>query len=380
MKKISVGVVGLGFIGTAHIESLRRIGTVDIAAVSDVNSASLKRTAEGMSIPKAYEDYRELLKNDSIESVHICTPNALHYAMVKDALNAGKHIVCEKPLATSVAEAKELVELAEKKKLRHAVNFNIRFYPLMQELRALVGSGGIGNIFAIHGSYLQDWLFYDTDYNWRLEPALAGESRAVADIGSHWMDTVEHVAGLKITGVFADFATFHKMRKKPSKPVETYSGKLLRPEDYVSVEINTEDYATVMFRFSNGARGVLTVNQVAAGRKNRLSFEIDASKKAVFWDSERPNEMWLGNRDKANEMLLKDPALMKAETRNYISYPGGHNEGFPDTFKQLYREFYSFVSGAQGTPRYATFRDGLRELELCDRIIASNKKKTWMTV
>ncbi|OGV70514.1 MAG: dehydrogenase [Lentisphaerae bacterium RIFOXYA12_FULL_48_11] len=381
MKKISAGVIGLGFIGAAHVEALRRVGGVEVVAVSDANAASLKRAAEGMNVPKAYEDYRELLNDRAIDAVHICTPNAMHFKMVKDALEAGKHVICEKPLAVSVTEAESLVKLAEKTGLRNAVNFNIRFYPLIQELRGMVAAGELGDVFAIHGSYLQDWLFYDTDYNWRLEPALAGESRAVADIGSHWMDAIEHIAGLKIVEVLADFATFHKQRKKPSRPVETYSGKLLRPEDYVAVDINTEDYATVVLGFSNGARGVLTVSQVAAGRKNRLSFEIDASKKAVSWDSERPNEMWLGDRDRANEMLFKDPSLVKERTRKYISYPGGHNEGFPDTFKQLYREFYSFVSGeASVMPCYATFRDGLRELQLCEKIVESSRKRAWVKI
>ncbi|MBI4586508.1 MAG: Gfo/Idh/MocA family oxidoreductase [Planctomycetes bacterium] len=382
MKKVKVGVIGLGFIGPAHIEALRRTGIVEVAAFADNNPEVAKKSADMLGVDTYYTDYKDLLKDKSIQSVHVCTPNFLHYPMVKEALNAGKHVLCEKPLATSVKEAKELVELAEKKGIANAVNFNLRFYPLMRHVRLMVKNGEIGGIYAIHGSYLQDWLYYDTDYNWRLEPSMSGESRAVADVGSHWMDLIEHISGVKIVEVFADFATIHKKRKKPSKPIETYSGKLLKPEDYEEMPINTEDYATVLFRFSNGARGALTVSQVSAGRKNRLYFELDGSKKAVAFDSEIPNQLWIGNRDKPNESLLKDPSLVHAEARAIISYPGGHNEGFPDTFKQLYKEFYGRILEGKtgGDVNYATFKSGLRELELCDRIIESSRSSAWIKI
>ena len=380
MKKVKVGVIGLGFIGPAHIEALRRTGIVEVAAFADNNPEVAKKSADMLGVDTYYTDYKDLLKDQSIQSVHVCTPNFLHFSMVRDALNAGKHVLCEKPLSTSTKEAKELVELAEKKRVANAVNFNLRFYPLMRHVRMMVKNGEIGQIYSIHGSYLQDWLYYDTDYNWRLEPSMSGESRAVADVGSHWMDLIEHISGTGIVEVFADFETIHKKRKKPSKPIETYSGKLLKPEDYIDVPINTEDYASVLFKFSNGARGVLTVSQVSAGRKNRLYFELDGSKKAVAFDSESPNQLWIGNRDKPNELLLKDPSLVHPEARAIISYPGGHNEGFPDTFKQLFKEFYSGILEGKvgGDSSYATFKDGLRELQLCDRIIESSKKSAWV--
>jgi len=381
MQKIKVGVIGTGFIGPAHIEALRRLGNIDVAALAEYSEDAAKSKAEALGIDRHYGDYRELLKDKSIESVHICSPNHLHYEMAKAALEAGKHVICEKPLAVSVAEAEELVELAQKKGLVNAVNFNIRYYPLARQLRLMIDKGDLGEIFAVQGSYLQDWLFHPTDYNWRLEPDKSGRSRAVADIGSHWMDLIESVTGLKITGLCADFATFHKIRKKPLKPVETYAGKVLKPEDYKDVPINTEDYATVMLRFENDARGVMTVNQVAAGRKNRLYFEIDGSKQAVAWESETPNQLWIGKRDGNNEIMLRDPSLVYPECRSIIDYPGGHNEGFPDTFKQLLREVYGSISGKQPGPfSYPTFRDGLRELVLCEKIMESNKKQAWVKV
>jgi len=397
METIKVGVIGTGFIGPAHIEALRRLGDIDVVALAECSDDVAKSKAEMLGIDRYYGDYRELLKDGRIQSVHICSPNYLHYEMAKAALEAGKHVICEKPLAISVAEAEELVELADDKQgLVNAVNFNIRYYPLMRQLRLMVEKGDVGEIFAVQGSYLQDWLFHPTDYNWRLEPDQSGQSRAIADIGSHWMDLIEFVTGLKIREVCADFATFHKVRKKPLKPVETYAGKVFKPEDYQDMPINTEDYATVLFRFENDGRGVMTVNQVAAGRKNRLYFEIDGSKQAVAWESEMPNQIWIGNRDGNNEILTRDPSLVYPECRGLIDYPGGHNEGFPDTFKQLFKEVYGCISGKSsglrrkasltglteksGPASYPTFRDGLRELVLCEKIMESNKKKTWIEV
>jgi predicted dehydrogenase len=379
MHKIKIGVIGTGFIGPAHIEALRRLPNVEVVALADKDDQIANAKADELGIETRYGDYRKLLANPEITSVHICTPNSFHYAMAKEALEAGKNVVCEKPLANTVAEAQELVDLAEKKGLVNAVHFNVRYYPLMRQIRTMAQKGELGEIFAIHGSYLQDWLFYDTDYNWRLEPAFSGKSRAVADIGSHWMDLVEYVSGVRVAEVFADFAIFHKNRKKPLKPIETYAGKLLAPEDYKAVPITTEDYATVLFRFENGARGTLTVSQVAAGRKNRIYFEIDGSKESVEWNSESPNGVWIGRRDGNNQLMMKDPSLVYPESRALISFPGGHQEGFPDTSKQLFKEYYAYLEGdRKEKPKFPTFRDGLRELQLCEKIIESNQKGQWV--
>jgi predicted dehydrogenase len=322
-----------------------------------------------------------MIADPRIDVVHVCSPNSFHYQMARDALGAGKHVLCEKPLTMRSGEAKELVDLAEEKGLANAVHFNIRFYPVITEAREMIRSGELGDIFAVNGSYQQDWLFKDTDFSWRLEPEFSGESRAVSDIGSHWLDAVEYMTETKVTEVCADFATFHKTRKKPLKAVETYSGKTLSPEDYEDVPIATEDYASVLLRFGNGAHGSLTVNQVAAGRKNRIWFEIYGSKKAVAIDTERPNEIWIGNRDSENGSLLKDASLMHPAARDIISYPGGHNEGFPDTIKQFASKFYGSIrdrmAGNDAKPDFPTFKDGLRELLLCESIIASAKQRQW---
>lgn len=384
MQKIKVGIIGTGFIGPAHIEALRRLGYVEIAALSDINTEVAQQKAKALSIDRSYGDYREMLKDPEIQVVHVCTPNNLHYPMSKEALLAGKHVICEKPLAMNSSEAEELMKIAKEKNLVNAVHFNLRFYPLMHQARMMVEKGELGRILAVNGSYQQDWLFFETDYNWRLHPEFSGDSRAVADIGSHWLDLVEFITGVKVQQVCADFATFHPVRKKPLKPVEIYSGKLLTAEDYVDISINTEDYATVLLRFDNGGHGSMTVNQVAAGRKNRLYFEIYGSKKAIGWDSERPNELWIGRRDGNNETLMKDPSLLYQYSRDIVSFPGGHNEGFPDTSKQLFGKLYKYISEKayeKGVlPEFPTFEAGYRELLLCENIVKSSKSEKWVRI
>ncbi len=381
MQKIQVGVVGTGFIGPAHIEALRRLPNVEVAALCEVTPELARQKADQLGIARSYT-FEELLKQDDITSIHICTPNFLHYSQSKAALLAGKHVVCEKPLAKDLAEAEELVALAKQTGLVNAVHFNLRYYPLARQMKAMHEKGELGDIYSVIGSYLQDWLFYETDYNWRLEPDKSGDSRAIADIGSHLMDILEYITGLKTVAVMADFNTIHKTRKKPLKPVETYSGKMLQPEDYADVAINTEDHANVLLRFDNGNRGVITVSQVSAGRKNQMKLEISGAKKTVAWNSEAPNELWIGNRDGYNESLMRDPSLVHPEVRSVISFPGGHNEGFPDTSKQLFKEVYAAIeTGKQPEhPTFPTFADGYRELLICEKILESNRRQSWVEV
>ena len=385
MNKIKAGIIGTGFIGKAHIESLRRLGYVEVVAFSYHNAELAQQKAKLLSIDKAYGDYHDLLKDSEIEVVHICTPNNLHYTIAKEALEAGKHVICEKPLAMNSSEAEDLIKIARQKNLVNAVHFNIRFYPLIHQAKAMVGKGDLGTILAVNGSYQQDWLFHETDYNWRLEPEFIGNSRAVADIGSHWLDLVEFITKIKINQVCADFAIFHPVRKKPLnlKSVETYAGKILSPKDYADVTINTEDYASILLRFDNGAHGSLTVNQVAAGRKNRVYFEIYGSNKAISWNSEIPNELWVGRRDGNNEIIMKDPSLVDDYAREIISFPGGHNEGFPDTSKQMFEKVYKYIAGKGylngEVPEFPTFEAGYRELVLCENIFKSSKENRWVT-
>jgi predicted dehydrogenase len=379
MKYPKVAVIGLGFMGRTHIQALRRLG-VEVHGVAGISENEAKNTAEELAIPRWYRSFDEVIADNHIQVVHLCTPNNLHFQQAKKALEAGKHVLCEKPLALNPNESRELADLAQKKGLVTAVNYNLRFYPICQEARARILDGDLGTPYLIHGAYLQDWLFYQSDWNWRLEPEQGGDMRVVTDIGTHWMDLVTYLTGLKITSVMAEFSIVHPKRLQPEGEVETYAGKIEENLSSKEVAIKTEDVAVILFRFENGAIGSVNLSQVSAGRKNYFWFEISGSKSAMRWDQENPNELWIGKRDQANKLLPKDPSLFHPEVRALTGYPGGHAEGYPDTFVQAFRQFYSAVISGKlpETGKFATFRDGHHELLLCQAIQQSAKEKRWV--
>lgn len=383
MRKVKAAIIGTGFIGPAHLEAARRLGFVDIAALAEMDQATAEAKAAQLGIERAYGDWRQLLADPDIEVVHLCTPNTLHYPLAVEALKAGKHVFSEKPLAMNSAESKELVALAKQTGRINAVDFNYRFYPLNQEVRTRVQSGESGKPLVITGSYLQDWLMLPTDYNWRIEPQAGGESRAVADVGSHWCDLIMFITGQKITRVYADLAVIHKTRMKPKKAIETYAGKELTPEDYEPVPVTTEDYGTVLFEMDGGARGTFTVCQVSAGRKNRLYYEIDCEKTAFAFDQEDVERLWIGRRDGANQVLMRDASLLSSDAKACTSYPGGHPEGYPDGLKNFMKAFYTFVAEggdpSAGCP-FPTFVDGHNEIAIVEAVLASAKAKQWVEV
>ncbi len=380
MKKIRAGIIGTGFIGPAHVEAVRRLGFVEMIALCEANEGLAKAKAEHLSIPKSYGSVEQFLADKEIEVVHNCTPNHLHFEISKKIIASGKHVISEKPLAMTTAESKQLVKLAAKSGVVNAIDFNYRYYPLVQEAKAMVEGGKLGDVFHANGSYTQDWLYLQTDWNWRLVPGLSGKSRAVADVGSHWCDCIQFISGLQIKRVLADLRTIHKTRMKPRKEVETYSGKMLAPSDYEPVKINTEDYANVIFEFSNGASGSFSVSQCFAGRKNRLFYELSGSKCSVVWDQERPNEMWIGYREKPNEVLIKDPSLLSPRARAYAHYPGGHPEAYPDGLKNFMLRVYLHIAGASKEIDFSTFQDGHNELAICEAVMASSQGSKWATV
>jgi predicted dehydrogenase len=378
-----VAVIGTGFIGPVHVEALHRLG-IKVRGILGSSAEKSQQTAQQLSLEVAYPDYQAIIDDPAVDAVHITTPNRTHFDMAKQALLAGKHVVCEKPLAMNARETAELVEVARSKpNLISAVNYNLRFYPIAHHARDLVQSGVIGDVYHMRGAYVQDWLLYDTDWNWRLVPEEGGEVRAIGDIGTHWMDLTGFITGLKIESLMADLQTFVRRRKKPRQAVATFKGKEQPgPSEYDLVDIRTEDWGAVLLHYQGGARGTMNVSQVNAGRKNQLTFEIAGSKGAIAWDSERPNELWLGHRERANERLLKDPSLLSDTARFYANYPGGHIEGFPDTFKQLYRAIYGYLQAGDFSKRkpFPTFEDGHHEVVLCDAILQSHRERRWVEI
>jgi predicted dehydrogenase len=379
MKKLKTAVFGTGFMGRVHTEGIRRLGNVEVVAIAASSDEKARKFAEELDVEGASGDYRTLLADPEIDAVHICTPNSLHFPMAMAALGAGKHVLCEKPLATSVAEAEQLVAKAGETKLSNCTFQNLRYYPLVQQIRRMREAGELGEIYAVQGTYSQDWLLYDTDWNWRVESKAGGPSRCMADIGSHWFDMAEHVTGLRVTELCADLQTFHPTRKQPKHSVETFANKLLGPEDYIEKPVDTEDFGAVVFHMGGRTRGSMTASQVSAGRKNGLNIEIYGTKSSVAWNQERPDELWAGHRDTGNQIYIKDPSLLKPAARAYADLPGGHSEGYDDTFKQVFRRFYVSISDP-GALEYPQFVDGLRQLRILNAELQSHQTRGWIEV
>ena len=379
LSSIGAAVIGSGFIGTVHIEALRRIGVPIVGLLETTPELGAERAA-ALGVAKAYGSLDELLADERVEVVHVTSPNHLHFEHASAVLAAGRNIVCEKPLAITSAQSGELVKRAMASGKVAAVNFNIRFYPINQHLRAAVAADEVGEVRLISGHYFQDWLMFDTDWNWRLEPEHGGELRAVGDIGSHWFDLTSFVTGRRVTEVMADLATFIKVRHKPAGPVATFS--LDRATDTVPVDIKTEDAASVLVRYDNGARGVMAVSQISAGRKNQLQYEVDGSNSAVAWDSEQPDSLWIGHRGRPNEMLMRDFALLNEQGRSAEALPGGHVEGFFDTFAAAFRAVYSDISAGRigDDPPYATFADGHEEMLVGEAVALSARESRWVQI
>lgn len=376
---VRAAVIGTGFIGTVHVEALRRIG-VQVRGVLGSSPERGKIRAAALGVPRAYPSLDAILADPDVDVVHVTSPNHLHVPQATAVLGAGKHVVCEKPLAMTASASAGLVELAARTGLVNAVNFNIRFYPLNQHLREEVAAGALGDVRFVTGHYLQDWLLHDTDWNWRLEPDKGGSLRAVGDIGSHWLDLTSFITGQPIVAVMADLATFVGARQEPRGPVETFATE--RSADTVTRPVSTEDVATILLRFANGARGAVAISQISAGRKNSLRYEIDGSDAAAAWDSERPEELWIGHRDRPNELLLRNPSLMGPAGRAAAALPGGHVEGFGDTFGALFRAIYADVAEGRpaARPPYATFADGHDEMLVNDAIAESARLARWVDV
>ena len=376
---IGAAVIGTGFIGTVHVEALRRIGVQVRGVLGSTPERGAARAAT-LGVPQAYPSLDALLADPAVDVVHVTSPNDLHVPQAQAVLAAGKHVVCEKPLAMTSDESAALVAAAAASGLVNAVNFNIRYYPLNQNAHEVVAAGELGDVRLVTGHYFQDWLLLESDWNWRLQPDRGGALRAVGDIGSHWLDLMTFVTGHRIASVMADLATFIETRREPTGPVETFSTE--RSAETVERPIATEDAATILLRFEGGARGAVSISQISAGRKNSLQYEIDGSDASLAWDSEQPDQAWIGHRDRPNEILIRNPALMGPSGRAAAALPGGHVEGFFDTFGAHFRAVYADVGegGPSAHPTYPTFADGHDEMLVGDAIAESARTGRWVDV
>jgi predicted dehydrogenase len=380
MKEIGVAIIGTGFMAAVHAEALRRVG-VTITGILGSTPARGVAAAARLELPRGYENLDELLHDPAVHAVHVNTPNRFHLPQCTAALNAGKHVLCEKPLAMDSRESAELVKLAARHPRQvSGVNYNVRFYPLCHEARAMIRRGDIGRIFHITGSVAQDWLLRDTDYNWRVLAEQGGELRALSDIGSHWLDLIHFVTGLEPQAVLADYVTVHPKRLRPRGEIETFSNATGVDTASDPVDVTTDDYGAVLVRFTDGSRANLWVSQVSAGRKYCIRFEIAGQLQTLAWNSEDCEKLWIGRRDGPNSLMMRDPSHLSPGAKAVTDYPGGHDEGYPDSFKQCFRSFYNYILARDYTarPSFATFADGHRDMVLCDAFVASAARGAWV--
>ena len=379
LNDVGVAIIGTGFIGTVHLWALRRLG-VRVTGVLGSSAGRGAERAAALGVLRSYASLDELLADPSVDAVHVTSPNHAHYAQVKAILAAGKHVVCEKPLAMTSVESAEMVALAQASGRIAAVCYNTRFYPLNQQARGMVAAGELGDIRLITGHYHQDWLAEPTDWNWRLETDEGGTLRSVADIGTHLADLIGFISGLKPTAILAELATFISERHRPLGPVETFSKTAAEASEKRLIQ--TDDAGLILLRFANGARGAITTSQISHGRKNAMNWEISGSESSAAWHSEHPDHLWIGHRHTANQILQRDPGMMNATGGGAASLPGGHVEGFADTFFALFRAVYADVLVGRRAPQsnYASFQDGHEEMLFCDAVITSAREGRWTDV
>lgn len=376
---IKIAVVGTGYIGPVHIEALSRISGVRVVAVVDANLELARQTATRYNIEKACTDYREVLKDPDIQVIHNCTPNKYHYGITREAMEKGKHVLSEKPLAMNQDEARELVEIAEKNGIVTGIDFCYRYYPVVQEMAVRIRRGDLGAVRMVAGSYFQDWLSQATDFSWRLQRSESGESNITADLGSHWFDLIQFATSLTVREVIGDFAALIPVRKKPKRQVLAFEDvQDVETEDF---EAELEDYSAVLFRLSNGAPGSFSTSQACAGRKSDTEFQVYGEQCSFAWNHKRSTEMWIGHRAKPNEVLIENPVLQDASTARFASLPAGHPTGYHDAVVNLFQDYYDAVNGRENSPvERPTFKTGYEEMKIIDAIIESNRKKAWVSI
>ena len=381
MKELKVGIIGTGMMGNTHADAIRRIPDTKIVAISDADCERGQKVAASLGIPNVYADYREMLESEELDVIHNCTPNNLHYEINKEIISRGINVYCEKPLAMTSAETKELANLAKEKGVKAGVNFNYRHNAIVRDMnertKMPVGDGGIGSLYLVHGVYIQDWLMYDTDFNWRCVSKIGGVSRAVADIGSHWFDTVQFITGSKISSVYAKFITIFPQRKKSQKAAATFS--TVTDADYTNIDIDTEDAAYIMAKLNNGVYCNLVVSQVSGGRKNGFVIDIDGANYSMRWNQEDADKLLIGTRE-MNAVYYAGAEMLHGDARRYATLPSGHQLGWADALRSAVREYYLDVRGKVEVPNYATFADGDYIERIIEACVKSSTEDKWIDV
>ena len=369
MKKIGMGLIGPGFIAPHHIDAVRRLGFVDVVAIAGSSSASAEQKAKLLNVGRSYGCYQDLIADPDITVVHNTTPSYLHFPISLAVIEAGKHIISDKPLAISAKEGAKLRDAAAAAGVVNAVTFNYRGNPLVQQARLMAEQDDIGRVFFIHGQYLQDWMTDSTVYSWRSDPAKSGPSSALADIGSHWCDLAEHMTGARITSVLADLTTVVTTRYSAGSSAEAFSNR--SDAERVPVEVSGEDLASVLVRFDNGAKGCLSVGQVLPGHKNGLQIELNGRKGSLRWNQERQNELWIGRHDQPNSVMDKQPSLMLPDAASYAHLPAGHQEGWADAFRNVIGDVYEWVRTGTKPATVCTFANAHRTCMVVEAMLKS---------
>ena len=380
MAQLQAAIIGAGFVGRAHVDALRRL-SVPVIGVLGSSPERSETSRAALKLPRAYRSLDDLAADSAVQVVHICTPNHLHFEQASTLLRAGKHVMCEKPVAMTTQESAALIRSGPPNiKRAGGVCYNLRYYPLCQEAHARIASGAIGEPRLVHGNFLQDWLFYPTDWNWRLETELGGDCARSPTLGRTGSILPCGLLGARLLKSAATLRPSIPVRQRPRGRVETF-----KTASATAGLIQSKFQLTTMLPCCCALRrtcaALMTVSQVSAGRKAYLSFEIDGSEGSLAWNSESPNQLWIGHRNQANQDLLKDPSLMMPAARGYAAYPGGHIEGYPDTFLQLFKDFYAYIEkGGDSLPTFPTFQTGHDELVLCEAIARSARERKWVEV
>lgn len=378
---INVGVVGAGFIGMQHIEAIGRIPGVKIVAICTNNVDHLNYLKNNGVCERTYTDYKEMIDNENLDAIHNCTPTNMHFEINDYALRNNLHVFGEKPLAKTTSEAKKLVDLAKEKKLLTGVNFNYRNNLLVQEMRARVEQNDFGRVLFVQGEYLQDWLMFESDYDWRVDLNAGGPSRALADIGSHCIDVAEYIMGKRIVAVNSTLFTVHDKRRKYAS-TGTFSQTDDLDQSFEEVTVENEDGGVIQAKFEDGVIASFVISQVSAGKKNGLMINISGEHYALEWKQEQSDRLWVGHRDKGNEEIYADANYVSESVKNFATLPNGHPVGWHDAMTNGIRMFYQAIieNNIDSKKTFATFDDGYHVMKVIDACLESDDKKSWVYV